>query len=79
MAQNNLTKILVVGLVLVVIAGIWGYKYFIDSPAVPSGGSAADRPSQDQLDRAAFEVDSIDVDELKSSGLPILINFSGDG
>lgn len=62
-------KILIPILIVVVVAGIWIIK---NKSAQPSGTSG------DNPDFALHVTDSLDLDKLKSYGLPILIDFGAD-
>jgi|GEM_PF-4813293 len=77
MAKNNVTKILLVALVLLLAAGVWGYKTLLPDPTSPA--LHGDDSVQVDSVRESFEVSTIDLDKLKSRGLPLIINFSGDG
>lgn len=64
--SKNILRILIPALILLVIAGIWLFKSW--------------KPSEDALPEGArpLEITSVDLTELQSHGLPILLDFGAD-
>lgn len=76
--QNKNTKILLVAMVFALIVGVWGYRRYQDAQEA-SSPDLYPYEQPEKLDVSPVQVSSIDLDELKAKGMPILINFTGDG
>jgi len=70
-------KIVIPAAILLILAGIWFFK---NAQTIESGAVSANI-SNIEADNADFELnitEAIDLDQLKSYGLPILIDFGAD-
>jgi len=76
-SMKNSTKIVLVIAVIALIAGVWGLRRWQDMQA--GLGSAASSETAGGEAASALYTDTINLDEFKAEGLPILINFSGGG
>jgi len=74
MALNKSRKIIIIVAVLALVGAVWGYKMYTDSQAIVD----ANGNSISSSERTSFESGMLNLAELKSTGLPVLINFSGD-
>ena len=80
--QKTSAKILVITLILALVAGVWIFKNHFDSGDVATSSShsnATDSETLPQDDRTDFESTVVDMDEFLSAGVPLMINFSGEG
>lgn len=75
--KDRLVKILVPGIMILIIAGIWGIKN-AQKPVVPDTSSPSSAIRDDNPDFALDLTSTIDLKKLKSYGLPILIDFGAD-
>jgi hypothetical protein len=73
MTLSKPIKIMLVVLVLVLVAGVWTFKQMTSMPSV-GGAAQAGAAASDALDAT-----TLDLAGLQRHGLPILLNFGGDG
>ena len=75
--RNQLGKLAIPLMILIVVAGIWIFKNVQSGEsAVTSGSSSAIQSDNPDFDLLVTEV--IDLEKLKSYGLPIIIDFGAD-
>lgn len=67
--HKNVTKIVVLSIILVIVAGIWVLKKSQNDMELAVSGNA---------DFALHVTDKIDMEKLKSYGVPIIIDFGAD-
>lgn len=67
-SKNRVLKIIVPILIMVVVGGIWFFKNIGKSPAT----------TNDNSDFALHVAEKLDLEQLKSYGLPIVIDFGAD-
>ena len=87
--NNNLTIALVVGIVVLVVGGVWAFRTYQDStPATTSLsdvsapiGGGIDATMRETLDELkTFTIPAANVDELSAMGKPFIVVFgSPDG
>lgn len=68
--RSSLIKLAVVALVVLAVAAVWIVKNRADAPAPAASGGKAE---------SVLEVTSIDLEDLLSRGLPVMLAFGADG
>jgi|GEM_PF-2881725 len=88
MQLGRTAKILLVVTVVVLIAGVWGLKHFEDIVHPVVGGELIPELPTDYEDAQNFDETGTatsldgrypDLAQLSRAGLPIMINFEGEG
>ena len=82
MGKQKLARIIIPVCIVLVIAGIWLVKNFVngsDGNIIPNEGkSGAGLVSPKNNSDFVLETDSVDLDVLKAYGLPLIIDFGSD-
>lgn len=75
--KNMWVKILIVILALIVVAGIYVYKKSEEDKLNNQNTAQTDSENAD-VENSPLEISSVDIDEIKSYGLPFVIDFGSD-